>query len=190
MYLAERGNNARERPFVKSKTSSLPAGAASSRRRGQNCLRYRLAFGKRFQFCEKRTRAAFHVTELSDFFPLAVEDNDRGKTLDAVFLRELLILFLERLGLRSPPREIEFHQDKVSACVVLKFRRGKDFLIQLHAPAAPVRTGEFQQHQLFAGLRIFLRFFVVGYPARFCACRDADKSEPDSDKERNKVFHA
>jgi len=42
----------------------------------------------------------------------------------------------------------------------------------------------------FAGLRIFLRFFVVGYPARFCACRGADKGEPDSDEERNKFFHA
>jgi hypothetical protein len=45
---------------------------AGCQRRGQNCLRYRLAFGKRFQLREKRTRAAVHVTELSDFFPLAV----------------------------------------------------------------------------------------------------------------------
>ena len=45
---------------------------ADCRRRGQNCSRYRLAFGKRFQLREKRTRSAVRVTELSDFFPLAV----------------------------------------------------------------------------------------------------------------------
>ena len=61
-------------------------------------------------------------------------------------------------------RKIDLHQDQVLGCERLKLRFREDLLLQLHAPTAPIGTGEVDHHGLSFLGRLGLGGFEIRQP--------------------------
>ena len=105
--------------------------------------------------------------------------------MDFVLLRKLLILLSQLDALRFGPREVHLHKHKILTRVILKLRLGPNFLVELPAPAAPVRAGKIEEEEFVVSRRLLPRFLVIVHPPRFGAGEKREEKKTSRNGEEN-----
>jgi hypothetical protein len=149
----------------------------------------RSAFTQLLQFGDERVRPAGEVAVvLPNFLSVAIEHDDGRKSLNFVLPRELLILLSQLDALGFGTREVHLHKHKLLTRVILELRLGPNLLVELPAPAAPVRAGKIEEEEFVVGRRLLLRFLVIVHPARLGAGEARRKQNTRGSGEKNRTI--
>jgi hypothetical protein len=128
---------------------------------------------------------------LPNLLSVAIEHDDSGKSLNFVLLRKLLILLSQLDALRFGAREVHLHEHKILARVILELRLRENLLVELPAPAAPVRASKIEEQEFVGRRRLLLRLLVIFLPASLGVgvARSKEYTRRSGEKNRTMFFH-
>jgi len=102
-----------------------------------------------------------------------------------------LILLSQLDALRFGAREVHLHEHKIRTRVILELRLRENLLVELPAPAAPVRASKIEEQELVGRRRLLLRLLVIVQPAILGAGegRREENTPCGGEKNRTIFFH-
>ena len=146
---------------------------------------------KFLQFGQEHFGSALSVAQPAEAAALAVQNKQRRETLDLELFGQLLVGLLQGGGLRLALGEIDRHQHQVGPGVGLKLGLEEDLFAKLHAPAAPVRAAEVDEHEFAFRFRLSLSAGQIIQPGGRSVRRAIEKRatyEPDQQEPLEGLF--